>query len=503
MLFLLVVLKVKNAIYIIMGANIGTTVTNTLVSLGQVIDRDQFRRAFAAATVHDMFNFLTVLLFLPLEVITGYLFALTDAIITSLNLKTQENLKQDYLKKITNPFTKKVIELDKKLIEKIAKAKTEAERLKLEESSMIKKFCEESTHNVTYLANVTSNGVFTMENRTKLEVRKDIPCDFLFHGTSLSDGAVGAILLVVSITILCICLIAIVKLLHSMFKGRMAVLTRKVVNTDFPKPFGFLSGYLAIAFGAVLTFLVQSSSIFTSAITPLVGVGVITIDRMYPLTLGSNIGTTTTSLLASFAADSSKLRYTLQIALCHLFFNISGILVWYPIPFMRKFPLKMAKSLGFVTSKYRWFSIAYIIMVFFVIPAMVFGLSLAGTYVFIGIVVPIALLIIFIIVVNILQSKRPGVLPHKLQSWDWAPVWLRSLEPYDKIIVKVYGAISCGKDDEKPSYPVSSHGNKGLQNGAYQRDGIKSNNELKERDVEQGSGRYNKAYADTEVTGRF
>jgi len=494
------VLKVKNAIYIIMGANIGTTVTNTLVSLGQVIDRDQFRRAFAAATVHDMFNFVTVLLFLPLEVITGYLFALTDAIITSLNLKTQENLKQDYLKKITNPFTKKIIELDKKLIEKIAKAKTEAERSKLEESSMIKQFCEDSKHNVTYLVNVTEGNGFRTESRTKIVDVKDIPCDFLFHGTSLSDSAVGAILLVVSIIILCICLISIVKLLHSMFKGRMAVLTRKVVNTDFPKPFGFLSGYLAIVFGAVLTFLVQSSSIFTSAVTPLVGVGVITIDRMYPLTLGSNIGTTTTSLLASFAADSSKLRYTLQIALCHLFFNISGILVWYPIPFMRKFPLKMAKSLGFVTSKYRWFSIAYIIMVFFLIPAMVFGLSLAGTYVFIGIAVPVALLIIFIIVVNILQSKRRGVLPHKLQSWEWIPIWLRSLEPYDKIIGKAYGTISCGKG-EKPSSPMNSNVKGGIQNSAYQGSSSKSH-ELEEKDVERGSGKSNEGFADT-VTDRL
>jgi len=219
------------------------------------------------------------------------------------------------------------------------------------------------------------------------------------------------------------------------------------------------------------------------------------------LTLGSNIGTTTTSLLASFAADSSKLRYTLQIALCHLFFNISGILVWYPMPFMRKFPLKMAKSLGFVTSKYRWFSIAYIIMVFFLIPAMVFGLSLAGTYVFIGIAVPIALLIIFIIVVNILQSKRPGVLPHKLQSWEWIPIWLRSLEPYDKIIGKAYGAISCGKG-EKPSYPMNSTAKGGIQNSGYQGNGPHSH-ELQEKDVERGSGKYNRGFADTEVTGRY
>jgi len=117
------------------------------------------------------------------------------------------------------------------------------------------------------------------------------------------------------------------------------------------------------------------------------------------------------------------------------------------------------------------------------------------------IAVPIALLIIFIIVVNILQSKRPGVLPHKLQSWEWIPIWLRSLEPYDKIIGKAYGAISCGKG-EKPSYPMNSTAKGGIQNSGYQGNGPHSH-ELQEKDVERGSGKYNRGFADTEVTGRY
>ena len=45
-----------------------------------------------------------------------------------------------------------------------------------------------------------------------------------------------------------------------------------------------------IVFGALVTFLVQSSSVFTATVTPLVGAGVLTLERAYPLTLGSNIG---------------------------------------------------------------------------------------------------------------------------------------------------------------------------------------------------------------------
>lgn len=57
------------AIPIIMGANIGTSVTNTIVSFTQISDRNEFRRAFAAATVHDMFNWLTVITLFIIEVV--------------------------------------------------------------------------------------------------------------------------------------------------------------------------------------------------------------------------------------------------------------------------------------------------------------------------------------------------------------------------------------------------------------------------------------------------
>lgn len=62
-----------------------------------------------------------------------------------------------------------------------------------------------------------------------------------------------------------------------------------------------------------MTFLVQSSSVFTSALTPLVGLGVLTVERVYPLTLGSNIGTTTTALIASMAAEGNSFKPSMQV----------------------------------------------------------------------------------------------------------------------------------------------------------------------------------------------
>jgi sodium-dependent phosphate cotransporter len=131
-------------------------------------------------------------------------------------------------------------------------------------------------------------------------------------------------------------------------------------------------GIIAIGIGAAITILVQSSSITTSVLTPIVGLGVIQLEQMLPLTLGANIGTTVTGLLASLVSGNPD---ALQVALAHLFFNITGIIIWYPIPFMRKVPLEGARALGKWTRRSRLIPPIYIIIVFFVIPLLLLGLS--------------------------------------------------------------------------------------------------------------------------------
>ena len=414
-----------------MGANIGTSVTNTIVSLAQAAERNEFRRAFAGATVHDIFNWLSVLVFLPLEVATRYLARLTDKIIEGLHLKREKGVNQKLLKTITEPFTKLIIQLDKKIIQQIALG-DESVRSK----SLIKSCQPENgieTVNKTVVNATTGIKSYVLENKSS---ETEVTCKFLFADTPLSDTEVGIIILVISIFLLCVCLVAIVKILHSMLRGQMAKIIKKTVNADFPGPFKHLTGYFAILVGAGLTMLVQSSSIFTSALTPLIGVGVVTIERAFPLTLGSNIGTTGTGILAALAS-SSNLDKALQIAFCHLFFNISGILLWYPIPYLRKVPINVAKTLGNKTATYRWFAIAYLVCAFFLLPAAVFGLSLAGWKILLAVALPIILLLVFIIVVNILQSKRPQSLPQVLHDWKWLPKWTRSLEPYDRVFTKM------------------------------------------------------------------
>ena len=66
-------LGVGDAVPMVMGANIGTTVTNTLVALAHMRQSDEFKRAFSAATVHDFFNLLAVSIILPIELATKIL----------------------------------------------------------------------------------------------------------------------------------------------------------------------------------------------------------------------------------------------------------------------------------------------------------------------------------------------------------------------------------------------------------------------------------------------
>jgi len=457
-------LEVRPAIPIIMGANIGTTVTNTLVALTQSMDRAMFRRAFAGATVHDAFNWLTVLILLPLEVATGYLYYMTSALVKGLESNADSEEPQ-FLKVITDPLTTLIVQIDKKVIMAIAQ---ETDRKKF---PLAKYFCKEVAEKYNASLSGTNNTLVDEVNArlfsynvqvlndtngsvlqwTEVLESNSTLCNHLFVGTGLpgyiSEGAAGVILLLGSLLILIICLLLMVKILSSLLRGTMASLVRKSINADFPGRFAFLTGYVALLIGAAVTVLVQSSSVFTSTLTPLVGLGVVTIERVYPLTLGSNIGTTITSILAALTADASMIQYTMQIALCHLFFNISGILLYYPIPPLRRIPIRIAKGLGTITAKYRWFAIFYLITMFLVLPFSIFGLSMAGTWVLVGVGLPIVVLVIVVVVVNVLQKKRQQCLPAVLRDWEFLPKPLHSLQPYDKVMTSC--CICCQDEEDK------------------------------------------------------
>ncbi|XP_047587257.1 sodium-dependent phosphate transport protein 2A isoform X6 [Lutra lutra] len=213
-------LEVSSAIPIIMGSNIGTSVTNTIVALMQAGDRTDFRRAFAGATVHDCFNWLSVLVLLPLEAATGYLHHVTRLVVASFNIHGGQDAP-DLLKIITEPFTKLIIQLDKSVITSIA---TGDESLR--NHSLIRIWCHPDPTGVpTPLPRAEANTSWTLGNATMEK------CNHIFVDTGLPDLAVGLILLASSLVLLCTCLILLVKMLNSLLKGQVAKVIQKVINT--------------------------------------------------------------------------------------------------------------------------------------------------------------------------------------------------------------------------------------------------------------------------------
>ena len=122
----------------------------------------------------------------------------------------------------------------------------------------------------------------------------------------------------------------------------------------------------------LMTVMVQSSSITTSAIVPLVGAGIVTLEQLFPFTVGANIGTTITAMLAALSTGSPA---AVAVAFSHLIFNLSGMLIIYVPPMMRRIPLALAAALGRLGSRNRVLAGVYIVVVFFGTPLLLLFIS--------------------------------------------------------------------------------------------------------------------------------
>ncbi len=286
-------LTIAGAIPIVLGANVGTSVTNTIVSLGHVARKDEFGRAMGAATVHDFFNLLAVTIFFPLELIFGFLSTSSAALTRGVTGVGGAELF-DFVGNLTGPVVDGLVRL--------------------------------------------------LQNS-------------------------GALVLILGVLLLFLSLRYLVVLLRSLFLGRSERLINKYLFGPAP---------LALAFGTLVTIMVQSSSITTSITVPLVGAGIVTVTQIFPFVLGANIGTTITALLAALVLSSggdSLGIAALQVALAHLIFNCCGVLAFLPIQSLRRIPVAMAEFLGVLVVKNRAWAAVYLGCIFFVIPLAIILLT--------------------------------------------------------------------------------------------------------------------------------
>ena len=280
----------ESAIPIIMGANVGTTITSTIVSLGFMPKKVEFRKAISAGTAHDIFNILVVLILFPLEIEFQLLSKICVFIGNLMDLSGSEQGASSFS-----------IGFNYYLFEPVA----------------------------DLLAGIISNPF-------------------------------------VLLTISFLLLFGMIKLLSNLIYKELIGRSRSKFED-----FVFKSKYKSFGWGTLITAMIQSSSVTTSLIVPLVATRKISLSQSFYFILGANIGTTITALIAAISQSEAAI----YLAIAHLMFNLIGVIIFLPFPLLTRIPVKIASKLGSATLNNRIVGFAYILIVFFLIPFMLISLS--------------------------------------------------------------------------------------------------------------------------------
>ncbi|MCV9386590.1 Na/Pi symporter [Reichenbachiella ulvae] len=273
-------LSLQNAVPMIMGANIGTTLTSTIVSLSYITNNKEFRKAIATGVMHDFFNILTVIILFPLEY---YYHIVSDLSISITHMIGMESAQASSIKH--GRF-----------------------------------------------------GLFGTLNQYLIEV---IPSKTLV------------------IIISMVALFSSIKIISRTISKRLIGTIREKFEEVF-----FKNNFKAFGLGAILTGVIQSSSITTTVIVPLGATGKIKLEKIFPYIVGANIGTTITALIAAL----NKSEAAMNIALVHFLFNLLGTIIFLLIPGVKRIPVLYAEKFGKMTMRYKVIGFFYILVIFFILP---------------------------------------------------------------------------------------------------------------------------------------
>lgn len=279
-------MTLDQAVPIVLGANIGTTLTSTLVSFSFIMKKKEFRRALSAGILHDFFNILSVIILLPLEIYFGFLSKIADQI--ALLFASDDGFQGP----------------------------------------------------------LVYNRIFTRPITQWITDHISIPFVTMILAVFLVFGAIKV-------------------LSSTMYKNLVLENFNRINNLIFKK-----SG-LSFIYGAFFTALVQSSTVTTSLIVPLVANRKVSLAKSFPFIVGANLGTTITAVMASIY----KSEAAIALAIVHILFNSFGALIFLPFPRMRNIPVQIARFMGKSAVKNRVVGFAYILITFFILPFLLIFFS--------------------------------------------------------------------------------------------------------------------------------
>lgn len=272
-------LTIQESVPIILGANIGTTLTSTIVALGFISDKLAFRKAISAGVIHDFYNIALVIILFPLELYYG--------VLSNTSIYLQELLLGDG--QIESSF-----KFDKMFDFGITRVVVEA-----------------------------------INNRL--------------------------IMMILALVIL----FASIKLLTSVIqKSIIGGSKNKLQRFIFEKP------WKSFGWGVAVTSAIQSSSVATSLVVPLVATQKLKVRSAFPFIIGANLGTTITALIAA----SFSSRIALSIALTHLIVNLFGAVLFMSFGSLRDYLVRFTKGFSVIITRRRALGLVYILLTFFLIP---------------------------------------------------------------------------------------------------------------------------------------
>jgi solute carrier family 34 (sodium-dependent phosphate cotransporter) len=282
-------LPLSLAVPMVMGANIGTTVTNTLASLGSIRRAAEFQRAFAAATVHDFFNLFAVAVLLPLELTTRFL-----------------------------------------------------------------------TRSAGLLTELVWGAEFDPAQPGRSPIRMAVRMPVRWASDFLEPGPVmSALFFGLGLFLIFFALAFITRNMRRLVAGGVERAMNRLIGRG--------GGAMGIVLGIGITVAVQSSTITTSILVPLVAAGILTLPSAYPITVGANVGTTITALIASLAVLRPE---GLTIALVHTLFNLSAMTLIFPVRQVRMIPVRLAEKIAGMAARNHVVVLVYGVGLFLVLPLL-------------------------------------------------------------------------------------------------------------------------------------
>lgn len=279
-------MTLQQAVPMVLGANVGTTLTSTLVSFTFITKTKEFSRALSAGISHDLFNILNVVILFPLELYFNILSKGSEKIANFFAPQGEVSESFEYNRMFTRNLTEWIVDhINISFLSTILAIFLVFFSIKILTTSVYKTFVLDSFHDI-------SKSIFKNTGRSFL-------------------------------------------------------------------------------YGVFFTAAVQSSTVTTSLVVPLVANRKISLAKCFPFIIGANIGTTITAVIAAMY----KTEAAIALAFAHVLFNTLGALIFLPFPEIRQIPVRLADFMGKTSVKHRIFGFAYILLTFFIIPFLLIYFS--------------------------------------------------------------------------------------------------------------------------------